>query len=64
MPSSALGTMLRIRRHASEMRKIILRADEGIGPYIGLVIGHANSNFCTKKRYRAGGAARSESKSE
>ena len=35
MPSSALGTMVRIRRNAPEMENIILRADEGIGPYKG-----------------------------
>ena len=35
MPSSALGTMVRIRRSAPEMENIILRADEGIGPYKG-----------------------------
>ena len=33
MPSSALGTMVRIRRNAPEMENIALRADEGIGPY-------------------------------
>ena len=35
MPSSALGTMVRIRRNAAEIENIILRADEGIGPYKG-----------------------------
>ena len=35
MPSSALGTMLRIRRNAPKNGNIILRADEGIGPYKG-----------------------------
>ena len=28
--------MERIRRNAPEMENIILRADEGIGPYIGV----------------------------
>ena len=40
MPSSALRTMLRIRRNFSEMGNIIPRADEGIGPYKGGVFIH------------------------
>ena len=35
MPSSALGTRVRIRRNVPEIGNIILRADEGIGPYKG-----------------------------
>ena len=38
MPSSALGTMLRIRRNIPEMGNNILRADEGIGPYKGVFL--------------------------
>ena len=45
MPSSPLRTQLRIRRNAQKIGNIFLRADEGIGPYIGCVIGSASSNL-------------------
>ena len=55
MPSSPLRMRLRIRRHAPENRKIIPRADEGIGPYKGgafirqIPICRVNSNFRERK---------------
>ena len=45
MPSSALGTMVRIRRNVSNIGNLILRADEGIGHYISVAKLFVNSNL-------------------
>ena len=45
MPSSARRIMFPFFGAFRRIRTIVPRADEGIGPYIGHVIGPANSQF-------------------
>ena len=45
MPSSARGIMFPFFGAFRRIRNVVLRADEGIGPYIGCVTGPPNSNL-------------------